>query len=272
MSESPAMQAAAESPSSRVSVGFLACAVIALGALEGHARPDFGQPIHVAARSGEVAVTMRGAPRDVRPGSAVELPAHIITGPIGRLRLEQAETAVAIAGNTEVEIPVAAAAAGLIARIVQVRGNVLYDGERREGGGVRVDTPYLVAVVKGTQFNVAVQGESTTVSLFEGRLEVRSPDGDHVVELEPGEIAIRAAGDQEETGPFVVLENHNRADHSFDASGTRTDEPMSNFSTAARKSHPTSTKGMVRDATLYGASSVPMVAKTTVVMAAAKMM
>ena len=36
---------------------------------------------------------------------------------------------------------------------------------------LRVETPYLVAVIKGTQFNVAVTGDTSTISLHEGVLE-----------------------------------------------------------------------------------------------------
>src|SRR5690606_13735458 len=49
---------------------------------------------------------------------------------------------------------------------------------------------------KGTQFNVAVLDGTTTISLFEGRLEIRDPDGRNVIDLEAGEIAIRSRDDE----------------------------------------------------------------------------
>ena len=55
---------------------------------------------------------------------------------------------------------------------------------------------YLVGVVKGTQFNVAAQDEATTISLFEGLLEVRAADESGVVDLKAGEIASRQRDDQ----------------------------------------------------------------------------
>ncbi|HVJ29627.1 MAG TPA: FecR domain-containing protein, partial [Gammaproteobacteria bacterium] len=67
--------------------------------------------------------------------------------------------------------------------MVQRRGNVFYDVAPRDLGKLRVETPLLVAVIKGTQFNVAVQPDSTTISLFEGRLEIRTPDNNDVVQL-----------------------------------------------------------------------------------------
>ena len=50
--------------------------------------------------------------------------------------------------------------------------------------------------IKGTQFNVASQDEATTISLFEGLLEVRATDDSDVVDLKAGEIASRKRGDK----------------------------------------------------------------------------
>ena len=79
---------------------------------------------------------------------------------------------------------------------MQPRGNAFYDIGKREGRKLRVETPYLVGVVKGTQFNVAAQDDSTTISLFEGLLEIRASDDSVVVDLKAGEIASRRRGDK----------------------------------------------------------------------------
>ena len=79
---------------------------------------------------------------------------------------------------------------------MQPRGNAFYDIGKREGRKLRVETPYLVGVIKGTQFNVAAQDDSTTISLFEGLLEVRASDDSAVVDLKAGEIASRRRGDK----------------------------------------------------------------------------
>jgi hypothetical protein len=109
--------------------------------------------------------------------------------------MHQAQTSITVAADTEIEIPAEAADGQLIARLVQHRGNVFYDVAHREAGRLRVETPLLVAVIKGTQFNVSVQEDSTTISLFEGRLEIRTPDDNEVIQLNAGEIAIRSRTD-----------------------------------------------------------------------------
>jgi hypothetical protein len=156
-----------------------------------------GSRISVTAVAGDVDVTMAGYAATVSPKDAVLLPARVVTGHDGNLGLTQAGTNINVANDTDVEIPAEAADGNLIARLVQHRGNVFYDVAPRDLGKLRVETPLLVAVIKGTQFNVAVQQDSTTISLFEGRLEIRTPDDSEIVQLNAGEIAIRSRTDAE---------------------------------------------------------------------------
>jgi hypothetical protein len=151
--------------------------------------------ISVTAVAGDVDVTMAGKAVAVAPSTTVVLPARVVTGSDGNVGLTQAGTHINVANDTDVEIPAEAVDGNLIARLVQHRGNVFYDVAPRELGTLRIETPLLVAVIKGTQFNVAVQEDSTTISLFEGRLEIRTPDGSEVVQLNAGEIAIRSRVD-----------------------------------------------------------------------------
>jgi len=138
---------------------------------------------------------MAGSATHVQPNSTVGLPARIVTGDDGMLGLTQAGTNITIASDSDVEIPAEAANGQLIARLVQRRGNVFYNVAHRDVGTLRVETPFLVAVIKGTQFNVAAQADSTTISLFQGRLEIRTPDGSDIIQLNAGEIAIRGNAD-----------------------------------------------------------------------------
>lgn len=152
--------------------------------------------IVVASIKGEVHVTMSGAERPVRAGSVLELPAAIRTGRDGAIELRQGATSVSVGPETLLEFPALEKRGAPLDRVVQPRGNAFYNIGKREGRKLRVETPYLVGVVKGTQFNVAAQDESTTISLFEGLLEVRATDDSDVVDLKAGEIAARKRGDK----------------------------------------------------------------------------
>src|SRR5690606_31558706 len=148
--------------------------------------------IVVTERSGDVAITTNGRAHDGGTGSTLALPSRIATGSDGVVALAQDQTRISIAPQSDVEIPADAAEGHLVARLVQRSGNVFYDVQKREAGKLRVETPFLVAVIKGTQFNVAVQGDRTTISLFEGRLEIHTPDDSEIIQLNAGQIAIRS--------------------------------------------------------------------------------
>jgi FecR-like protein len=151
-----------------------------------------GSRVSVTSVAGVVDVTMAGNAVRVEPDTTVLLPARIVTGHDGTLGLTQAGTNITVARDTDVEIPAEAVDGNLVARLVQHRGNVFYDVAPRDLGKLRVETPFLVAVIKGTQFNVAVNEDGTTISLFEGSLEIRTPDDSDVIQLNAGEIAIRS--------------------------------------------------------------------------------
>jgi hypothetical protein len=152
--------------------------------------------IVVASLKGEVHYVSNGAERALRAGTVLELPAAVRTGRDGAIVLRQGATSVDVGPDTLLEFPALEKRGAPVDRIVQPRGNAFYDIGKRDGRKLRVETPYLVGVIKGTQFNVAATDESTTISLFEGRLEVRATDDSAVVDLAAGEIAARKRGEK----------------------------------------------------------------------------
>ena len=147
--------------------------------------------ILVASMKGEVHFVVNGADRTLRAGNPLELPATVRTGRDGAVELRQGATSISVGPDTLLEFPALAMPGGSIDRVVQPRGNAFYNIGKRQGRKLRVETPFLVGVVKGTQFNVASQAQATTISLFEGLLEVRAADDSDVVDLRAGEIARR---------------------------------------------------------------------------------
>jgi len=152
--------------------------------------------IVIASLKGEVHVVLNGSEREVRAGSVLELPATVRTGRDGAIELRQGATSVNVGPDTQLEFPALEVPGGPIDRIRQSRGNVFYDVGKRGARKLRVETPFLVAVVKGTQFNVAAREDAATIALFEGRLEIRSTGDADVVDLVAGEIASRHRDEQ----------------------------------------------------------------------------
>ena len=173
-------------------VAALALAAI-LSAAPAHA-VDSGD-IVVASVKGEVHIVSNGTERALKAGAVLEPPVSVRTGRSGTVVLKQGATSINIGPDTDLEFPALEKRGAPIDRIVQPRGNAFYDIGKREGRRLRVETPYLVGVVKGTQFNVAAQADSTSISLFEGRLEIVAPDAAAIVDLHAGEIAARKRGD-----------------------------------------------------------------------------
>ena len=120
--------------------------------------------IVVANTRGEVFFTVRGAQTRLRAGSVLELPATLRTGRDGAVELRQGATSISVGPDTVLEFPALEKAGGPIDRVIQPRGNAFYSIGKRPGRKLRVETPFLVGVVKGTQFNVAAGDDATTMS------------------------------------------------------------------------------------------------------------
>lgn len=126
-------------------------------------------------------------------GTHLETPFTIVTGESSRAVVMHGQDKLTVAANSQTTVPQPQPSRnGLITRIKQAIGSVLYHAQHRVNGGFEVDTPYLVSVVKGTTFNIHVTADATSVALVEGRLLVYTPDKQHEVTLTPGQVAIKS--------------------------------------------------------------------------------
>jgi hypothetical protein len=100
-----------------------------------------------------------------------------------------------VASNTALEFYTSGETGSLVQRVVQNQGSAFYDVAPRSSNKLRVETPYLVAVIKGTEFDVTIAEETTSVSLFEGQLQIEALDIAATVQLEAGQIARRHKND-----------------------------------------------------------------------------
>jgi len=157
--------------------------------------------IVLTAFKGAVEIASRGTAIEPHTGAVLALAATLRTGADGSAELRQGDTSIGVGPDTRLEFP-AQEATGPIDRVLQPSGNAFYSVGPRGSRKMRVETPYLVAVIKGTQFNVAVTGDSSTISLHEGVLEIQATaDGIAPVILRAGEVAVRR---KDETGIRVL--------------------------------------------------------------------
>src|SRR5262245_23118498 len=115
----------------------------------------------------------------LKPGDTIR------TGRNGRVLLVRGEESILIAPNSVVGLP-AEKKEGLSTTIKQQAGSILLEVEKKNVKHFEVETPYLAAVVKGTQFRVTVNASGATVDVVRGQVEV----SDH----KSGQIAMVMAG------------------------------------------------------------------------------
>src|SRR5689334_16750975 len=143
----------------------------------------------VSKSSGEVWLTGSGVQQaslkqeDVlKPGDTVR------TGRTGRVLLKRGDETILVSPNSVVGLP-AQKKEGLSTTIKQQAGSILLDVEKRNVKHFEVETPYLAAVVKGTQFRVTVNAGKTTVDVVRGQVEVADFKSGQIAQVMAGQHA-----------------------------------------------------------------------------------
>lgn len=166
----------------------------------------------VSKSSGEVWITTTGAdPVSLEQEEVLKPGDTIRTGRNGRVLLVRGEETILVAPNTVIGLP-AEAKAGLSTTILQRAGSVLLEVEKRNVKHFEIETPYLAAVVKGTQFAVTVNAGSTSVEVRRGQVEVSDFKSGQIAQIVPGQTATAFAHGKpgltlSGSGPFNPIEH-----------------------------------------------------------------
>jgi FecR-like protein len=118
----------------------------------------------------------------LKPGDTVR------TGRTGRVLLKRGDEIILVSPNSVVGVP-ALKKEGLSTTILQQAGSILLDVEKRNVKHFEVETPYLAAVVKGTQFRVTVNAGKTTVDVVRGQVEVADFKSGQIAQVMAGQHA-----------------------------------------------------------------------------------
>ncbi len=113
----------------------------------------------------------------------------IKTGKNGRVLLMRNKETILVSPNSLIGLPQKAAEKGKTI-ILQQMGEILLDVEKRNVKHFEVSTPYLAAVVKGTQFRVTVDEEGSKVNVLRGKVEVSDFKTGQFVLVKPGQTAL----------------------------------------------------------------------------------
>jgi hypothetical protein len=143
----------------------------------------------VSKSSGEVWITSGDVQQaSLKPSDNLKPGYTIRTGRNGRVLLMRGEESILIAPNSVIGLP-AEQKEELSTTIVQRAGSILLDVEKRNVKHFEVETPYLAAVVKGTQFRVSVNATSTSVDVMRGQVEVADFKSGQIAQVMPGQRA-----------------------------------------------------------------------------------
>jgi FecR protein len=144
---------------------------------------------HVGKSSGEVWISNSGVQKVSITDQTILQPGDDIrTGQTGRILLVRGQESMLISPNSIVSIP-KMNKDGMSTVITQQAGSILLEVEKRNVKHFEVETPYLAAVVKGTQFRVTVEKQGTSVDVLRGQVEVQDFKSGQYALIVPGQTA-----------------------------------------------------------------------------------
>src|SRR4051812_46868134 len=170
--------------------GFLRIAALSLALSVASAAGAEEAVWRVSKSSGEVWMSATGVqPVSLKQEDALKPGDTIRTGRNGRVLLVRGEEKIMVAPNSVVGLP-AEKKEGLSTTIIQQAGSILLEVEKRNVKHFEVETPYLAAVVKGTQFSVTVGAGSAKVGVVRGQVEVSDFKTGQIAQVLPGQSAM----------------------------------------------------------------------------------
>jgi hypothetical protein len=146
----------------------------------------------ISKASGDVWVATSGAqPVALTSDAVLKAGDTIRTGQNGRVLLARGGETILVSANSVVGIP--ADRQNGMTTIAQQAGSILLEIEKRNVPHFEVATPYLAAVVKGTQFRVTVNASGSSVDVLRGQVQVVDYKTGQNALVNPGQAAVVAA-------------------------------------------------------------------------------
>lgn len=128
-----------------------------------------------------------GNSKSIAPGQSIR------TGKDGRILLVWGENSMFVQPSSLVTAP--AITPDGKTNMIQRAGEVIFKVERKQTPHFEVQTPYLVALVKGTVFRVSLEKETASVGVKEGRVKVSDPKtGQSVLVLPQQQASVSTDG------------------------------------------------------------------------------
>ena len=117
------------------------------------------------------------------------------TGADGQATLTHGDDVIHVSPNSQMELE-PPARGGVVTQVVQSLGNLFFGVETRPDRNFKVETPYLVTLVKGTTFSVSVSEDGAAVAVAEGTVAVFASEGNDSQDITTGRTAHVSATDR----------------------------------------------------------------------------
>ena len=143
----------------------------------------------IAKASGDVWITGNGVAQvSLDTASTLKSGDEIRTGRSGRVLLTRGEETILISPNSVVAVP-AEKSNEAETVIVQRAGEIVLKVEKKNAPHFEVQTPFLAALVKGTQFRVTIDSVGSKVDVLEGKVQVSDYKSGQFALVLPGQTA-----------------------------------------------------------------------------------
>jgi hypothetical protein len=144
--------------------------------------------------TGQVSVQedAEATPRPAEVGEIVADDGLVSTGPDSAATLQKGNDVVELRADTAVQLP-APSTEGVWTRVVQSVGEAFFEVETRPSRHFQVETPYLTALVKGTQFTIGIEDGEAEVAVSRGTVGVSAKTGGASADVTAGQTATVAS-------------------------------------------------------------------------------
>jgi hypothetical protein len=138
--------------------------------------------------------------QDLRTGARIEPGSVVRTDGSGRIELTNGIDRIRLSPSSEIELPVGLSG-DPFTRVIHWIGTAFFQVGKRPAPQFEVDTPYIVAIVKGTKFTTTVSDAGASIKVSEGIVGVSATAGGSSIDVTAGGSASVSAADSDTVTP-----------------------------------------------------------------------
>lgn len=136
----------------------------------------------------------------LRTGARIEPGSIVRTDDSGRTELTNGIDTIRLSPSSEIELP-AGRSGDPVTRVIHWIGTAFFHVGKRPGPQFEVDTPYIVAIVKGTKFTTTVSDAGAGIKVSEGIVGVSATAGGASIDVTAGGSASVSAAHSDTVTP-----------------------------------------------------------------------